>query len=131
MALHRSLGITVLILGVARATWRFLDHGPLPSPDLAKMARRMAGGAHLFLYAFFLALPLSGWLMGSAFGQPVLWFGAVELPALLAKNRLLAVNIKEVHELAAYAFCTLIGVHIAAALYHRYVRRDSVLSRML
>jgi cytochrome b561 len=77
-----------------------------------------------------IAMPLIGWLLLSASGKPVPFFG-LELPALIGKNRELASTIKEIHEFLGTAGYYLIGLHAAAALYHHYVTTDNTLTRML
>jgi cytochrome b561 len=75
------------------------------------------------------AMPLLGWLVLSAGGKPIPFFG-LELPALLAPNKELGHQIKEVHELGGNLGYALIGGHAAAALFHHYVMRDNTLVRM-
>jgi len=82
------------------------------------------------LYGLMIALPLSGWLMLSAAGKPIPFFGW-ELPALVAPNRSLATAVDDVHEAIATAGYWLIGLHAAAALFHHYIVRDNTLRLML
>ncbi|MNP75825.1 hypothetical protein D3C76_1729480 [compost metagenome] len=74
--------------------------------------------------------PLAGWLILSAAGKPIPFFG-LELPALIGPDKELAGQIKELHELAGTAGYWLIGLHAVAALFHHYVSRDNTLVRML
>ncbi|HLY96193.1 MAG TPA: cytochrome b/b6 domain-containing protein, partial [Sideroxyarcus sp.] len=71
-----------------------------------------------------------GWLLLSATGKPVPFFG-LELPALIGENKDLAKTLKDIHEFVGTAGYYLIGLHAAAALYHHYIVRDNTLLRML
>jgi cytochrome b561 len=75
-------------------------------------------------------MPVLGWLVLSASGKPIPFFG-VELPALLAQNKDLASQLKEVHETMGTIGYFLIGLHAVAALFHHYIVRDNTLVRML
>jgi cytochrome b561 len=85
---------------------------------------------HSALYAFMISMPLLGWLLLSASGKPIPFFG-LELPALIGKNKDIADSIKEIHETIGTAGYYLVGAHALAALYHHYVKRDDTLIRML
>ncbi|MGE5758408.1 MAG: cytochrome b, partial [Sideroxydans sp.] len=75
-------------------------------------------------------MPITGWLLLSATGKPVPFFG-LELPALIGENKDLAKTLKDIHEFVGTAGYYLIGLHAAAALYHHYIVRDNTLLRML
>ena len=77
-----------------------------------------------------LGMPLAGWLILSAAGKPIPFFG-IHLPALIAENKDLSKLIKEVHETVGTIGYFLIGLHALAALFHHYVLRDNTLLRML
>ena len=136
--LHKSVGITVLWLVAVRIAWR-LGHPPPPLPaNSPKLERRAAHGAHLLLYAFMLAMPLTGWAMVSAsrYNIPTVLFGVVpwpHLPVLPTLHDKAAVEaaLKTVHALVAFTLIGFIGLHAAAALRHQFAKRDDVLWRML
>lgn len=86
---------------------------------------------HVLLYVLLLAIPVSGWLMSSAKGFQTVWLGIVPLPDLIAKNRELGNMLEELHANWSYLLMLFAALHIAAALKHRYIDRDEVLSRML
>jgi cytochrome b561 len=127
---HKWIGITVLALFFVRALWR-LTHpapAPLPMPDWQRYA---AQAGHLLLYLLLLVQPLTGWLYSSAAGHPVVWFGLLPLPDLVAKNAALAPSLRELHETCAWLLVTVIALHVLAALKHHYVDHDDTLRRML
>ena len=85
---------------------------------------------HLTLYALMVVMPILGWLMLSAAGKPIPFFG-LELPALIGTDKELSKQIKEVHEWIGTAGYYLIGLHVLAALYHHHIQHDNTLTRML
>ncbi len=129
--LHRSLGVLVLVLFVIRLVVRYFYFFTHVTADLPKILRRLAGAGHIFIYSLLFFVPLVGWLYTNAAGKPVLFFGGIQLPALLHKNRALAENLGELHEVFAWVFIVVVIGHIAAALWHHFVRKDHVLRAML
>jgi len=127
---HFMLGLSVLLLAALRILVRLASPAPKIVPEPPRWQDGAARLMHLALYALMLGLPLAGWLILSAAGKPIPFFG-LELPALLAANRDTAHLLKEIHETAANAGYFLIGLHAAAALYHHYIVRDNTLRRML
>jgi cytochrome b561 len=127
---HKSIGLLVLLLAVARIAWKMLNR-PHPAPlDKVVWQRRAAAAGHGLLYLLILLQPLSGWLMASAAGAPVAMFG-LPFPALLGANHDLHEALEEVHELLFDVLLVVALVHVAAALYHHFVLKDGVLRRML
>jgi cytochrome b561 len=132
MPVHKSVGITVLVLTLGRIAWR-LTHRPPHFPDtMPAMEKRAAKAAHFLLYALLLAMPLSGWLMSSdpVKPRPVSWFFLFDLPVLPATSPL-ADAAHGTHELLAWPMVALVAIHILAALRHHFLLRDRVLARML
>jgi cytochrome b561 len=127
---HFMLGLSVLALVLVRLAVNLMRVAPEIVPAPPRWQHLSAKAMHLALYALMIGLPLAGWLMLSAAGKPIPFFG-LQLPALIAQNKETADFIKEVHEVVATAAYVLIGLHAAAALYHHYVVRDNTLQRML
>ncbi|WP_317203321.1 cytochrome b [Janthinobacterium sp.] len=127
---HFMLGLSVLGLVALRLVARMLGSAPPIVPAPPRWQISLAHSLHLALYSLMIGLPLLGWLLLSAAGKPVPFFG-VELPALLAPDKALAEQIKEIHETFATIGYFLIGAHALAALFHHYVVRDNTLRRML
>ena len=128
---HKWAGLCVLLLAVTRLLWR-VGHRPPPLlPGLPRWQEVAAHATHHSLYLLVLAVPLSGWLMSSALGFPVVWFGVAPLPDLVAKNKQLGEALKEVHEVLNFTLLLLVATHAAAALKHHFVDRDGTLVRML
>lgn len=125
-AWHFSLGLAVFALVWLRLLARKFRLG-LTS---AGWDARIAGVMHLALYAFMIVMPLLGWVILSAEGDPVRLFG-LPLPPLTAPNEALAERAEEVHETLATLGYWLVGIHAGAALAHHYLWKDDVLRRMM
>jgi cytochrome b561 len=83
-ALHFMLGLSVLLLVIPRLIIRALGATPRIVPEPAAWQHTLAKLAHLALYVFMLVMPMLGWLLLSAAGKPIPFFG-LHLPALLEK----------------------------------------------
>jgi cytochrome b561 len=128
---HRSVGATVLALAVLRLLWRLWHRAPELPSGMPIWMKASARANHWLLYLFMLVLPIIGWLGSSAFGAPVHIYGLFDLPALVKPNRPLADAILLLHRVGAFALAGLVVLHIAAVLYHVFIRRDGVLRRMV
>lgn len=127
---HFMLGLLVFMLVWVRLTARLSRPAPAIQPPPPALQERAAKLLHLALYAFMIGMPLAGWLMLSAAGKPIPFFG-LELPALVGENKALAKQLEELHETVGTMGYFLIGLHAAAALYHHFIARDNTLTRML
>ncbi|MDB5872971.1 MAG: cytochrome b [Ramlibacter sp.] len=127
---HKWLGITILALSTARLLWRMTHRPPADTP-MVSWQRRAAHATHWAMYVLFFAVPLAGWAYSCATGFPVVVFGVLPLPDLVAPDKALASALKTVHASLALSLGALIAVHIAAVIKHQLVDRDRILSRML
>jgi cytochrome b561 len=127
---HKWIGITVLLLAGLRVVWR-LTHRPPPLPDsVVRWQRQASAVVHGLLYVLILAIPLSGWLMSSAKGFPVVWFGVLPLPDLVGKDKALGELLVEVHKTLNFTLLGLVILHVGAALQHHFIERQPFLQRM-
>ncbi len=128
-AFHKSFGLLVFFLGLARILWRFVS----PAPDHLETHKywevTLAGAAHFWLYVCIIGMPLSGWLMSSAGEYPVPFFG-IQMPALIGKNESMGELFYEVHEILGYTLMFVLALHVAGALKHHLFDRDDTLVRM-
>jgi cytochrome b561 len=127
---HFMLGMLAFALVWLRIVARFSDPTPGISPQPPHKQELAAKLLHLALYALMIGMPLTGWLLLSAAGKPIPFFG-LELPALIGENKDLAKQIKELHEFVGTMGYFLIGLHAVAAFYHHYIVRDNTLTRIL
>lgn len=126
---HKWAGVTILALSFLRLAWRF-THKPPAALPMATWQQRAAHATHLLLYVLFFAVPLVGWAYSSATGFPVVVFGVLPLPDIVAADKALAETIKPWHAGLAWTMGVVVVVHVAGALKHRFVDRDATLSRM-
>jgi cytochrome b561 len=130
--LHLSFGALILAVALIRLGWRATHAEPSPQDGLPPWQLQSARVTHWLLYLLLFVVPILGWINASYRGFPVIVFGLVELPKLLATRAPGFGWTGDVHGLLAnYAMLALVGLHVAAALYHYFVRRDGVLQRML
>ena len=128
---HKSIGITILILVALRLLWRWANPTPGLPGTLKPWERTLAKVTHVLLYVLLFLVPLSGWLMSSARGFPVSWFGMFQLPDLVPKNKALYDALVATHGTLAWALGLTATLHLLAALKHHFVLKDDVLRRML
>jgi len=130
--MHKSLGITVLVLMLLRLGWRVYAGAPAPVPGTARWQHALASLTHWLLYALALAMPLSGWLYDSATGlRPFNYFGLFAVPKLVAPNEAVAQLARQTHENLFWVLLLLVAVHAGAAFYHHLFQNDATLARML
>jgi cytochrome b561 len=127
--LHYMFGLSVLALVGFRIYFKLTSHKPAIEPAPSSISKLLSQTMHVVLYGLMIAMPIAGWLMLSAAGKTIPFFG-LELPPLIAENKNLADTIKDLHKTAGTVGYYLIGAHALAGLYHHYVRRDNTLKRM-
>ncbi|GAB2535260.1 cytochrome b [Rhodanobacter koreensis] len=130
LALHKSIGLTVLALVLLRVLWRWGDGRPReePAPHWQQLG---AQAVHGVMYVLIVALPLSGWWFNSVTGKPLQWFKLFNLPALVAKNDDMRHLSHAVHEYLFWLLILVLLAHVGAALKHHVFDNDNVLRRML
>ncbi|MDQ3228820.1 MAG: cytochrome b [Pseudomonadota bacterium] len=130
-ALHKSFGLTILGLVTLRLLWRWFAGTPRPVAGTPRWQERIASLSHWGLYALLLAIPLSGWVLNSAAGFPLRWFGLVNLPDIVGQNHDLHEAAEEWHGTMYWFLVILAVIHATAAFYHHLFLRDATLARML
>jgi cytochrome b561 len=128
--IHKGLGPLVFLVVRARLLWR-LRHPPPPlPPDVPPGQARAAGVVHAALYAFLLLQAASGYVRVTTGGFPIEALQAIGIPPLLPKAKAVAEVASTIHAVSVSILIALITAHVAAALYHRFLRHDGVLARM-
>ena len=131
ISLHFSFGIIILAVAIVRLVWWATHVDPAPLDGVPPWQVQSARALHWLLYIFLFVIPILGWINASWRGMPIVLFG-LELPKLVATRAPGWGWTGDVHGiLAYYVMLTLIGLHIAAGLYHYLIRKDGVLQRML
>lgn len=129
--LHKSFGITILILTILRILWHLHTKKPALVDSLKPWEKKLAHLGHIALYVLMIGMPLSGWIMSSAAGRPVSVFGLFTLSNLVAENHDLKELFEDIHGLLGNALIAVVALHIAAALKHHFFDKDKTLRRML
>jgi cytochrome b561 len=129
--LHLSVGVLIMLVVAVRVVWRLSHRAPPEPDDLPAWQRLAAGATHVLLYGILVALPVLGWLSATGRGWTVGLFGLLPLPQILATGSALGPRLGDIHSTLATILLYVVGLHVAAALYHAVVRGDQVLRRML
>ncbi len=126
--LHKSAGISVLVLLVLRLLWRFLS--PPPSLGLSPKQEKLAHLGHWGLYGLMLAVPLSGYLLNSAAGYPFAWFHLISVPVLPISEEFKGI-FGNIHVALFYVLAAAVLGHIAMLFHHKFAHNKVFLPRML
>ncbi len=137
--IHKSIGLTVLVLSILRLLWRLVNPVP-PLPEGMNPALKFGARiSHFLLYFLIVFIPLTGYIMVSAspLGNGTSYFFLFDWPNLPLFAGMTRAQLHPIHEtwetahvVLAWSAIVLIPIHIGAALYHGMIRRDGVLSRM-
>jgi cytochrome b561 len=127
---HKWIGLVVLVLTAVRLAWRWRSPPPPLPPTVSSWERRIAPFSHGLLLALLLSQPLVGWLMSSAGGVTVYWFGYLPLPDLVPRDQLLFATLRATHATLAFMLMAAIVLHLLAVLRHDLWRRDGIFRRM-
>ncbi|OED01248.1 MULTISPECIES: cytochrome b [unclassified Rhizobium] len=128
--IHKSLGMTALFLIAIRLPLRLSLGEPAYQRPLGVFNHHAARGAHILLYILMILMPLAGYATSAAGGHDLPWFGLFQWPNLLPHDKGLERAAAEIHEYGAYCLYAIVSLHILAALWHHFVRKDEVLRRM-
>lgn len=130
VAIHRPLGIMILILAAIRLVNRLFTTLPPFPPTMSSLERLAASGSERLLYTLMFALPLVGWGMLSAGHYPIVMFGACHLPPILPANPTAYAVLRKTHTFLAYLLFLTFLAHLGAVLFHTLIVRDRLLDRM-
>jgi len=128
---HKSLGMLILALLALRLGWRLANTTPSLPAGMPGWERVAAHAIHVLLYALLILLPLTGWVINSAANIPFRIFWLIPLPPIVAPDKPLSEFFARVHLGLIVLLALVLVVHIGAALRHHFVKRNTVLVRML
>ncbi len=128
---HEALGALVLIVMVVRLVRRAAFGVPAPDASMPPIEQSVSLWAQYLLYALIIITTVLGWAGTNAYGDPVSVFGLFEFPTILGKDQPLSDRIIVWHLICGIVIGLIAAAHIAGALYHRLVKHDRVLERML
>jgi cytochrome b561 len=133
-SIHADIGYVVLLLAVVRLIWRGINPTPALPDDMPPWQRIVARATHLLLYLVTILVAMLGWAMSGA--RPpdqnyASWFGLFNVPQFTSPDKVAAGAYEDRHILFAYVLLALIVLHVAAAVWHHFIRRDRVAMRMV
>jgi len=130
LLVHKSFGITALALIVLRVVVRVAAGAPAYAVQLGRLVRAVSKSAHLLLYALMIAMPVSGYIMSSAGGYDVSFFGLITLPSIVPHDKALAEAASWAHFIFGWAIGIALVLHLSGVVWHALVRRDTVFARL-
>jgi cytochrome b561 len=127
---HKTIGMLILLLVIARLTYRFSHGAPADEPTLRWWEKAASHATHWSLYLLLILVPVMGWLGISYYGAREV-FGLFSIPPLAGPDQSAADRVLLLHRILALFTVLVIAAHVGAALFHYVIRRDGVLARML
>jgi cytochrome b561 len=129
--MHKSIGLTIMLLAAARLVWRAINPVPPLPNNLKWWERIVAHATHHGLYLLMFLMPLTGWLGSAAEGIPGSFYFLFPIPAPVPANDTLAAILIGAHNVLSKLLIPAIVLHVSAAMKHLVVLRDGVMRRML
>jgi cytochrome b561 len=126
---HKLIGLTIFLLIVLRLLYRLSHGAPRSDPTVPPALIGANHFVHWMLYVLLIAVPIAGYFAIS-YGRYLEVFG-IPLPAITEKNEDMSKEIFEWHETGAFLILAFVTLHVLAAIYHKFVRKDRVVERML
>ncbi len=128
---HMSFGFVVLAIFAARLVVRLKDGSPQDEPGLPQWQRTLSHIVHWSLYVLLFVFIATGWIYASVHGWQLSFFGLFPVPSIAPTDWALGRQIGEIHHQLVWPILAVIAFHMSAALYHHFILRDGVLTRML
>lgn len=128
---HKNIGPVILLLVLVRIAWRVVRRPPPLPASVPAVQRGAAHATHWLLYGLIIVMAVSGYIRVAAGGFPLEIWDGLGVPRFVGVNEALAERAKAIHAFVRFPLVALIVLHVGAALYHGFARRDGVLSRML
>ncbi|WP_316231987.1 cytochrome b [Bradyrhizobium sp. SZCCHNR1051] len=130
LEIHKSLGVTLFLLAILRLIVRASTTAPAAPAAFSPLVRAMSRLNHWMLYALLLVMPVTGYMFSSAGGYSLRYFWTFSWPRLFAGDKTIAQAGEITHDALAYVVYLVVGLHIAATLWHEFVKKDETLARM-
>ena len=130
LAIHRPLGVAILVFAVVRLVNRLTHHPPPFLATMGPLERRVATWSERLLYVLLLAQPLVGWAMLSAARFPIVVYGPLHLAGIAPHNIILYAVLRISHSILALLLFLTFTAHMCAVLFHTLVLRDRLINRM-
>jgi cytochrome b561 len=131
-SIHADIGYVVLLLMVIRLIWRWINPVPAQPSDAPRWQRIAARVNHGALYAITILVAMLGWAHSGAHKPDYAdWFGLFRVPQFTSTDKASANFYENLHIYLAYLLTALVAVHLVAAIWHHFVKRDRVTARMI
>ena len=129
--LHKSIGVSLLLLTLFRLFWRKINVTPLSLDSHTSFEKKTANRVHKIIYLLMFLIMFSGYMISTADGRGIEVFGLFEVPALIYNIEKQEDVAGVIHFILALSLIVLVIVHMLGALKHHFVDKDSTLKRML
>lgn len=130
LEIHKSLGVTLFLLAIFRLIVRARTTAPPAPAAFGAIVRALSQLNHWALYALLLIMPVTGYMFSSAGGYSLRYFWTFSWPRLFAGDKAIAQAGEITHDTLAYLVYLVVALHIAATLWHEFVKKDDTLARM-
>lgn len=127
---HKLIGVTLLSLVLCRLAYRLTHRSPADEPTIEPWQKVASRLNHWGMYVLLLCVPVAGYI-GISLYPALDIFGLFSLPGVVEPNREASATAFLVHRLLGRLLVLLVAIHVAAALFHYFIRKDNVLARML
>ena len=132
MAIHKQIGLTILFLVLLRIIYHMFAQYPNMANELSVFEKFAAKSGHYVLYILMLSIPIAGILLTQSSGRVLQYLGVFNIPAIISPKSDETVHlIGEFHKYLAHAIIIAASGHAFFALMHHFVKKDSVLLRMI
>lgn len=129
IAWHLTVGVLIVLLVAVRVVWR-AARPPVGTDSDRGMMRRLSGATHILLYLLMVIVPMLGWANASS-RDWVVGIGPLHLPHLVTAGSKAGHEMGDIHGDLAVVLAIVIGLHVAAGLYHHFILKDGTLKRMM
>lgn len=131
MKLHKPLGFAALVLIFVRVAWALSSIRPRLPDSMSAKEVLLSKIAHVALYAMMIVVPVSGWFMSQYADSTIDFFGLFEIQNIVAADKEMVGPLHSLHVYLGLSTLALVVLHVLAAVFHQYVRKDDVLAAML
>lgn len=133
LTLHKSIGMTLLLLWLARVVWRWINVSPKSGTSSLRerLEQAAAHWMHIALYVVMLGLMMTGYLISTADGRGIEVFELFTVPALPWSIDNQEDMAGDIHEILAWSLIAMAAIHALAALKHHFINKDKTLTKML
>jgi len=128
--LHKSIGLVIGALVIARLIWRVTHYVPPLSGEMPIALRALAHGTHWTLYVLLLTLAASGFIVAAGSSLGLDFFYLIHMPQLIALSDEARDLVELVHKICVWSVAALITLHISAALFHHFALKDDTMVKM-